>query len=275
MSHPHHDGDFASDLHHLLSRRRVLAGAGALALAGLAGLARPRGLSAQTTATAADGTVCVAAPAETNGPFPADGTQSRDGTALNALTLAGIVRQDITTSFAGMTGTAGGLPMELTLDLVDVGAACAPLAGLAVYIWHCDAAGRYSLYEETGQNYLRGMQISDGAGRVRFTSILPGTYRGRWPHVHFEVFGSADEAVGGTRARLTGQVALPGATLRGHYLTDSRYAASLPNLDAQTLGGDMVFGDSSAAELDAQMLKVTADGPAGLGVHTQVGLAGA
>ena len=49
-----------------------------------------------------------------------------------------------------------------------------------------DLYGEYS-EGETDQNYLRGVQEAGPDGRVRFTSIFPAAYAGRWPHVHFEV----------------------------------------------------------------------------------------
>jgi len=56
-----------------------------------------------------------------------------------------------------------------------------PLPGAAVYVWHCDRAGRYSLYSSgvASENYLRGIQVTDAAGRVTFNSIFPAYYTGR------------------------------------------------------------------------------------------------
>ena len=64
------------------------------------------------------------------------------------------------------------------------------MPGAAVYLWHCDADGNDSLYSNgvTGENYLRGVQEADANGQVHFTTIVPGCYAGRWPHIHFEVF---------------------------------------------------------------------------------------
>ena len=61
--------------------------------------------------------------------------------------------------------------------------------GYAVYLWHCDREGEYSMY--TGpdhENYLRGVQATDTNGSVTFTTIFPAGYSGRWPHIHFEVY---------------------------------------------------------------------------------------
>ena len=54
-----------------------------------------------------------------------------------------------------------------------------PLRGAIVDIWHCDAAGIYSDADDTrfstrGAKFLRGYQVTDANGRVRFTTIYPG-----------------------------------------------------------------------------------------------------
>ena len=79
------------------------------------------------------------------------------------LTQSGVVRSDIRSSFGSMSGTASGVPLTITLKLVNTASSCASLEGLAVYLWHCTADGNYSLYSSgiTNQNYLRGVQVSD------------------------------------------------------------------------------------------------------------------
>ena len=55
------------------------------------------------------------------------------------------MRSDIRPSFAGLSGIADGIPLTIALTLVS-SSTCEPLAGRAVYLWHCDRLGRYSLY---------------------------------------------------------------------------------------------------------------------------------
>jgi protocatechuate 3,4-dioxygenase beta subunit len=121
-------------------------------------------------------------PDETAGPYPGDGSNGPD-----VLNQSGVVRKDIRSSFGTAAGKAEGVTMTLTLTLKDLANGGAAYAGVAVYVWHCDRAGGYSLYSTgiTGENYLRGVQIADDAGEVSFTSIFPACYTGRWPHVHF------------------------------------------------------------------------------------------
>lgn len=94
-------------------------------------------------------------PEETAGPYPGDGSNGP-----NALTESGVVRSDITSSFGSASGAAEGIPVTIELMVQDTADGCSPLAGAAVYIWHCDREGRYSMYSDgaTDQNYLRGVQ---------------------------------------------------------------------------------------------------------------------
>src|SRR5262249_22420946 len=127
---------------------------------------------------------CAKIPEETAGPYPGDSSNGP-----NVLNQTGVVRSDIRSSFAGLSGTAAGIPLTIALTIVSA-TTCAPLANYAVYLWHCDRAGLYSLYSAgaTNQNYLRGVQSADSNGVVNFTSIFPACYAGRWPHIHFEVY---------------------------------------------------------------------------------------
>ncbi len=109
-------------------------------------------------------------PEETAGPYPGDGSNGP-----NVLAASGVVRQDITASFGTGSGKAEGVPLTFTLTLLDNANGCVPLAGAAVYAWHCDREGRYSLYDSglSNENYLRGVQEADANGQVTFTSSLP------------------------------------------------------------------------------------------------------
>jgi protocatechuate 3,4-dioxygenase beta subunit len=267
--HDHPEG-LAADLPHLARRRFLLTG---LALGGGAmSLWAARGGAATVTGTAADGSVCVALPTETAGPFPADGTNVREGQTVNILTEAGVIREDIRTSIGGLTPVAEGVPVALEITLVDVRNACVPLQRMAVYAWQCDAEGVYSIYGAQDRNYLRGVGISDAQGRVRFTTIFPACYPGRWPHIHFEVFSGAEMAVSGKAALLTSQFALPEDACRAVYAAHPLYAASLSTIEDVSLTGDGIFRDSSATELAAQILTLTGDPGAGYRATAVVGL---
>ncbi|MES2666861.1 MAG: intradiol ring-cleavage dioxygenase [Pseudomonadota bacterium] len=273
MTQPHdHDGGLTADLKAILARRSVLAGLGVMG-AGIAVYAvlGTRG-EATVTGQGPDGAICVADPVETNGPFPADGTNAKDGQTVNVLTESGVVRQDIRPSFAGQTPVAEGVAMDMVIRLVSVSGACAPLAGHAVYVWQCDAAGQYSIYNAADRNYLRGVGITDATGEVRFTSIVPACYDGRWPHVHFEVFASAEAAVSGDDSLLISQFALPQDMVAAVYASDARYAGSVENLADVSLAGDMVFGDNTPEQIAVQTLTVTGDPAAGYVASGLIGI---
>jgi protocatechuate 3,4-dioxygenase beta subunit len=221
-------------------------GAGALQLFGCSGnTTAPTATTTTGTTTGGTGSTCsTRVPEETQGPYPADGSNGP-----SVLSLSGVVRSDIRSSFAGLSGTADGVPLTIVLTIVSA-STCAPLAGRAVYIWHCDMPGRYSLYSSgvTNQNYLRGVQEADSSGRVSFTSIYPACYAGRWPHVHFEVYPSLSAATNVANKSATSQIALPKATNDLVYAT-AGYEASVRNLSQVSLASDMVFSDGSSLEL--------------------------
>jgi protocatechuate 3,4-dioxygenase beta subunit len=183
-------------------------------------------------------------PQETAGPYPGDGSNGPD-----VLGLTGVVRSDIRPSFAGLSGTADGVSLTIALTIVSA-STCEPLAGRAVYLWHCDRLGRYSLYSAgaTDQNYLRGVQEAGPSGTVTFTSIFPGCYSGRWPHIHFEVYPSLSGATNVANKIATSQIALPKATCDEVYAT-AGYETSVTNLSRVSLATDNVFSDGSALEL--------------------------
>jgi protocatechuate 3,4-dioxygenase beta subunit len=183
-------------------------------------------------------------PEETAGPFPGDGSNG-----ANVLTQTGVVRTDIRSSFAGLSGTADGVPLTIELTLVSA-TTCETLANHAVYLWHCDARGRYSLYSSgvTNQNFLRGVQVTDAAGRLSFVSIYPGCYAGRWPHIHFEVFPSLVAATNVANEIATSQIALPKAASDVVY-AQAAYGGSAANAARVTLATDGIFRDGSALEL--------------------------
>jgi hypothetical protein len=186
------DQGLGFDVVTLLSRRQALRalglGATAAALAACDDdSSRGTTPSPSGTSTASSGTASAVVgeiPDETAGPFPGDGSNGPD-----VLEQSGILRSDIRASFGEASGTAEGVPMELQLVISDLARDGAPFAGAAVYVWHCSREGRYSMYSDgvTDQNYLRGVQVAGADGTVRFTSVFPGCYPGRWPHIHFEV----------------------------------------------------------------------------------------
>ncbi len=169
-----------------------------------------------------------------------------------------------------MSGTAEGVPMERELVVQDLANGGAPFAGVAVYVWHCDQEGRYSLYSSgvEDQNSLRGVQIADADGRVRFTSVFPACYDGRWPHIHFEVYPDEASIVDDANVIATSQVALPEDVSADVYATQG-YEASAGNLSQVSLTSDNVFGDDGGA---SQLAIVAGDVTGGYNVSLTVGV---
>jgi protocatechuate 3,4-dioxygenase beta subunit len=277
-----HDKGLAHDLD-TLGRRRVLLGAAGLAATTLLTAWGCGGGSADSTSdsSASSGSsdssgssgststgTCAVSAEETEGPFPADGSNTIDGTVSNALALTGIVRSDIRSSFGTMTGTAAGVATTLKLTLVDTNSSCADLSGYAVYVWHCDRDGEYSLYGATTQNYLRGVQQTDADGLATFTTIFPACYSGRMPHIHIEVYRSTTTATSYTNKLKTTQLALPTDVCDTVYSTASGYSASVANFARISFATDGVFSDGTGTEMST----VTGNVTDGYVVSLQVGV---
>ena len=227
------DQGLGFDLETLLDRRGMLKLVGVMGGSGLLLAACGRSTTPSSSAASAD---CATIPEETAGPYPGDSSNGPD-----VLGQSGIVRRDMRSSFGDLSGTADGVPLTIEFALQDA-SACTPLAGAAVYVWHCDRDGQYSLYTVTDQNYLRGVQEAGDDGEVTFTSIYPACYSGRWPHIHFEVYPSLSAATDVANKIATSQIALPEDACNLVYAT-AGYEQSVQNLGQVSLQSDMVFGD--------------------------------
>jgi len=120
--------------------------------------------------------VCTLTPEQIEGPFYLDQARMRDA----------------------ISEGKPGVPLQLILRVLEASASCAPIPKAAVDVWQCDALGIYSGYEGAAiaprhvepvddKTFLRGTQLTDAAGAVRFRTIYPGWYSGRTPHVHLKL----------------------------------------------------------------------------------------
>lgn len=280
-----HDKGLAHDLD-TLGRRRVLLGAAGLAATTLltawgcggggsdstadsSSSSSSSGSSSSSSGSTSTSTgTCAVSAEETQGPYPADGSNTINGTVSNALALTGIVRSDIRTSFGSLSGTAAGVPVTLELTLVNVNSSCAALSGYAIYVWHCNRDGEYSLYGVTDQNYLRGVQETDSTGTVTFTTIFPACYSGRMPHIHIEVYRSETTATSYTNKLKTTQLAFPVDVCETVYSTATGYSQSVTNLSQISFATDMVFSDGTTTEMST----VSGSVADGYTVSLQVGI---
>ena len=254
-----HDRGLQFDMSTLLARRRVLscspAPASPRSLAALRQRrrrARPgrrrarrrRPATAGTTGTTAPrrpptgdddaDASCSPIPEETAGPFPGDGSNG-----VNVLTESGVVRSDIRASFGSSTTVAEGVPLTIELTVADTAAGCAPLAGAAVYVWHCDRDGNYSMYSDAPRRELPPRRAGDRrrrAGDVH--QHLPGVLLGALaahPLRGVPEPGRGDRAAATSIA--TSQLALPGRTPATSCTPPTGYEQSVRNL-GQAVAGD-------------------------------------
>ncbi|SEV96449.1 Dioxygenase [Chitinophaga sp. YR573] len=237
-----------------MERKHFLkSGLAALGLAAIAPLAGSCGkdhdTTAATTTTTTDSTStgssssgsCTATSSETAGPYP-------------TITPSSYVRSNIVDG-------QSGVPLTIKITIKNTNNSCAALSGALVDIWHCTAVGYYSEYTDTpgggyatvdytASHFLRGRQTTDSNGLVTFTSIFPGWYSPRAPHIHAHIYNSA-----GTSLLVT-QIAFPTDVCNTVYTTATDYKAHGTQDTANT--ADMVFSDSLTTELSTVTGSVSA-----------------
>lgn len=173
---------------------------------------------------------CTLSPAETAGPFPIK-------------TPADLVRENIISDRAGV-------PLLITITVQKQSNSCAPLAGVLVDLWHCDADGNYSEYGSfTSNDFLRGRQTTNASGQASFISIFPGWYPGRAPHIHLEILDASE-----TSLRVS-QIAFPADVCNTVYAT-THYNGTADTSNA----GDNIFSDSLSGNLADSITGNTTDG---------------
>lgn len=190
--------------------------------------------SSTTTSDTATGTTtssgsCTVSPTETAGPFP---TKAPSSLVTND------IRSDRT-----------GIPLTIRITINNSKNSCAALAGAIVDIWHCDKDGYYSEYGGTGMqqanftsvHFLRGRQTTNANGLVEFTSIFPGWYSGRAPHIHVHVYDASGSSL------LVTQIAFPTDVCNTVYTTATQFYTRGTQDTSNTR--DNVFADSLANEL--------------------------
>lgn len=215
-----------------LTRRRALS---MIAVTAVGGAMMPRLAFAQAaggadTGLLLDTDVCAIVPEVAEGPYYFD---------------PGLERSDITEG-------RPGLPLQLRLQAVD--AACRPLPGARIDVWHADANGLYSGYvnrtdggpvSAEGETFMRGTQFADDAGVVTFDTVYPGWYPGRTTHVHFKVF--LDKT-----SLLTGQMFFPDGLSDRIYSSVAPYDERAATRDTDN-EGDWIAqraGEASYARVD-------------------------
>lgn len=205
-----------------------LAALGVFAIAPLTAC-KKEDLTSSDSSSGGSGGACATSPAETAGPFPTKSPSS-------------LVTSDIRSD---RTGT----PLTLKVTINNKNSNCAALAGAIVDIWHCDKDGNYSEYGGTGMqstnytsvHFLRGRQTTNAAGLVQFTTVFPGWYSGRAPHIHVHVYNAS-----GTSLLVT-QIAFPTDVCDTVYTTATNFYTR--GKQDTSNSQDNVFSDSLASEL--------------------------
>ncbi|MCP9769042.1 intradiol ring-cleavage dioxygenase [Lacihabitans sp. LS3-19] len=218
--------------------KKSLSGLGMFSILPLMSACEKANISTDTTETTSDVTGstngssasdCSVTNSETEGPFPIKDPAS-------------LVKADI-------AGDRSGVKLTVNLTIKNKNANCNAVENLLVDIWHCDAKGEYSEYGGTGMqstnwtaaHWLRGRQTTDANGLADFTSIFPGWYSGRAPHIHVHIFTAAGKSL------LVTQIAFPKTVCDTVYTTATDYKSH--GTQNTTNEKDNVFSDGYANEL--------------------------
>jgi len=182
-----------------------------------------------TSSSGSTNTSCTSTPAETEGPFP---TKSPANFVIND------IRSDRT-----------GVPLTINITIQNKNTGCAGLEGAMVDIWHCDKDGYYSEYGGTGMqasnftsvHFLRGRQVTNASGLAAFTSIFPGWYSGRAPHIHVHIYNASGKSL------LVTQIAFPTDICDNVYTKATNFYTR--GTQDTSNARDNVFADSIATEM--------------------------
>ena len=176
-----------------------------------------------------ESTTCAVTPQLTEGPYYFD---------------ADAVRSDIREDRPGER-------LRLAIRVRSVGS-CEPVPNAVVEIWHCDAGGVYSGFDQgEGERFLRGAQVTNSGGIVEFVTIYPGWYRGRAVHIHAKVHISKQEV-------LTSQL-----------FFDDDVSTEVYGSEPYSAAGDRdVFNDSDGIFAEELLLTLRDEGDGRLGLIT-------
>ncbi|KYF57475.1 protocatechuate 3,4-dioxygenase [Sorangium cellulosum] len=171
------------------------------------------------------------------------------------------IPNDITLFRSDLRDGHPGCEFRLYLRLVDGQNNGEPIPDAEVYIWHCDADGNYSGFNdqhvstpytstpytsapytsapytgaierapESVERFCRGVQLTDRNGIVGFTSIWPGWYAGRPVHVHLVA-----RINGPTTRLITTELYFDAEFSRRVYQSEAAYRARSTELPASSL----------------------------------------
>jgi protocatechuate 3,4-dioxygenase beta subunit len=184
---------------------------------------------------------CAVTPEGEIGPFFTDDSAS------------GFKRSNVRSNLNG-TSTQKGVPLTLTVRVYDTKARCAPMPGVQVDLWHCNALGVYSDEPSEGtssQTWLRGYQVTDSSGSVTFTTIFPGWYGGRTTHIHLRVRSKYNSASSTDDGRNTTQVFFPQDAINDVSTSVAPYRARGVNM--RTNDSDYVYRTQTKGKTELEL----------------------
>jgi protocatechuate 3,4-dioxygenase beta subunit len=184
----------------------VLGAGGTLTLSALlAACSGDRSPVAARTTTSAPPTTTTPPPA----PSAVDLLDAAGTCTLTPATIAGPTWFDADAVRSDVRDGKPGVRLSLAFRVVD-GSTCAPVPNAVVDLWQADAGGVYSGFAGAAPGQggspggrdrygrpesrptdpgraLRGTQVTGADGIMQFTTIYPGWYPTRTPHLHLEV----------------------------------------------------------------------------------------
>ncbi len=224
----------------LYSRRDAMvvasrAGLALVASSGLAQLVSAIGATQKQTRLS-----IVASPQLEEGPFFVDGKFNRSdlikGSKRDAVRLA--------------------TPLELQFVVQKLsGDSAKPLKNAQLDIWSCDASGEYA--NQADEDFMRAYQITDGEGVVNFTTIIPGWYPGRTPHIHLKVRSFSESH--NVTAEFTSQVFFPEDLTKVVYAQDaykSRPGPDTPHARDGIFNQKQADGSRAGVQMTLDMKRV-------------------
>lgn len=209
--------------------KKGLAALGMAAVAPMVVSCKKETVDATTDTTGTTSGSCTVSPTETEGPFPTKSPSTLQMTDI---------RSDRT-----------GVALTVKITIQNKNNSCGALSGAIVDIWHCDKDGYYSEYGGTGMqsvnmtayHFLRGRQVTSVNGLVTFTSVFPGWYSGRAPHIHVHIYDSAGKSL------LVTQIAFPTTVCDTVYTTATTFYTK--GKQDTSNASDNIFSDSLSSEL--------------------------
>ena len=181
------------------------------------------------------------------------------------------MRRDLRSSIGTSTTTATGVPLTVNLTVLDSADGYAPWPGSPST---CGTATRRAATRCTRRAWRTRTTCAacsrpTPSGTATFTTVFPGCYPGRWPHIHFEVYRSTAEATSAGQIVRTSQIALPQAACEAVYADAATYPGSADNLSGTSLHPRHVFGDDGGIH---QLATVTGDATSGYVANLTVGV---